>query len=225
MADVRPITADRIRPPSLIDACIPVAALIVLLAMSYFFFGDKAAQGPNQVALVFSALIASGIAVKNRTPWAALRQAVIDGVASALSAIFILLAVGALIGTWALSGTIVAMVYYGLQMLSPHYFYASAALICAVVAVGIGSSWTVAGTIGIGLIGVAANMGMSPAITAGAVISGAYFGDKTSPLSDTVNLDVSGGVRWKKRVENLTSDVGRLSGAAGFRGDDPSLEQ
>src|SRR5207342_769645 len=110
---------------------------------------------------------------------------------SGLSAIFILLAVGALIGTWALSGTIVAMVYYGLELLSPNYFYASTALICAVVALGIGSSWTVAGTIGIGLMGVAANMGLSPAITAGAVISGAYFGDKASPLSDTVNLAVA----------------------------------
>jgi NhaC family Na+:H+ antiporter len=189
MADnSRPIAADRIRPPSLIDASIPVAALIVLLATSYLFFGDKAAQGPNQIALVFCGLLAAGIAAKNGMPWAGLRQAVIGGVASALSAIFILLAVGALIGTWALSGTIVAMVYYGLELLSPHYFYASAALICAVIAVGIGSSWTVAGTIGIGLIGVAANMGLSPAITAGAVISGAYFGDKTSPLSDTVNL-------------------------------------
>ena len=76
----------------------------------------------------------------------------------------------------------------GLKLLSPHYFYASTALICAVIALGIGSSWTVAGTIGIGLMGVAANMGLSPAITAGAIISGAYFGDKASPLSDTVNL-------------------------------------
>jgi NhaC family Na+:H+ antiporter len=80
------------------------------------------------------------------------------------------------------------MVYYGLELLSPHYFYASTALICAVIALGIGSSWTVAGTIGIGLMGVAANMGLSSAITAGAIISGAYFGDKAPPLSDTVNL-------------------------------------
>ena len=180
--------ADPLRPPSLLDACIPVAALIVLLATSYLLYGDKAAQGPNQVALIFAALIAAGVGVKNGMPWSGLRQATIDGVAAGLSAIFILLAVGALIGTWALSGTIVAMVYYGLELLSPNYFYASTALICAVVALGIGSSWTVAGTIGIGLMGVAANMGLSPAITAGAIISGAYFGDKASPLSDTVNL-------------------------------------
>jgi Na+:H+ antiporter, NhaC family len=177
-----------VRTPSVIDALIPVAALILSLATSYVLYGDKAAQGPNQIALLFSALIAAGIAVKNGMSWDGIRSATVDGVATGLSAIFILLAVGALIGTWALSGTIVTMVYYGLQVLSPHYFYASAALICAVVAVGIGSSWTVAGTIGIGLIGVADNMGLSPAITAGAIISGAYFGDKASPLSDTVNL-------------------------------------
>jgi NhaC family Na+:H+ antiporter len=172
----------------LLDACIPVAALILLLAASYLLYGENAAQGPNQVALVLASLVAAGIAAKNGMPWSGLRQATVDGVATGLSAIFILLAVGALIGTWALSGTIVTMVYYGLQLLSPHYFYASTALICAVVALGIGSSWTVAGTIGIGLMGVAANMGLSPAVTAGAVISGAYFGDKASPLSDTVNL-------------------------------------
>lgn len=179
---------DQVRNPSFRDACIPVVALSVSLATSYYFFGEKAAQGPNQVALVSCALIASGIAAKNGVSWSKLRQATVDGVANALSAIFILLAVGALIGTWALSGTIVTMIYYGLKILSPHFFYASTALICAVIALGIGSSWTVAGTIGIGLIGVANSMGLSPAITAGAIISGAYFGDKASPLSDTVNL-------------------------------------
>jgi NhaC family Na+:H+ antiporter len=112
----------------------------------------------------------------------------IDGVATGIGAIGILLAVGALIGTWALSGTIVAMVYYGLEILNPNYFYATAALICAAVAFSIGSSWTTAGTIGIGLMGIAGSMDLSPAITAGAVISGAYFGDKASPLSDTANL-------------------------------------
>jgi NhaC family Na+:H+ antiporter len=179
---------NRIRPPSLADACIPVVALVLSLATSYWLYGDKAAQGPNQIALLFCAIIAAGIAAKNSMSWDGIRRATVDGVATGLSAIFILLAVGALIGTWALSGKIVTMVYYGLQVLSPHYFYASAAVICAVVAVGIGSSWTVAGTIGIGLIGIANNMGLSPAITAGAIISGAYFGDKASPLSDTVNL-------------------------------------
>src|SRR5205823_8728242 len=111
-------------------------ALIVFLATSYLLYGDKAAQGPNQIALLFCGLIACGIAVKNGVPWSALRQATADGIASALSAIFILLAVGALIGTWALSGTIATMVYCGLSVLSLHCFYAASALISAVFVLG-----------------------------------------------------------------------------------------
>src|SRR3954449_5757278 len=178
----------RIRPPSLADALLPIGALVVLLGLTFYLFGDNASAGPNQIALVFCALIAAGVAVKNGMPWEGLRQATVDGIASGLSAILILLAVGALIGTWALSGTIVTMVAYGLKLLSPSYFYCTSGLISAAVALCIGSSWTVAGTIGIGLMGVADAAGLSPAITAGAVISGAYFGDKASPLSDTVNL-------------------------------------
>jgi NhaC family Na+:H+ antiporter len=178
----------RIRPPSLADALLPIGALVVLLGLTFYLFGDSASAGPNQIALVFCALIAAGVAVKNGMPWDGLRQATVDGIASGLGAILILLAVGALIGTWALSGTIVTMVAYGLKLLSPSYFYCTSGLISAAVALCIGSSWTVAGTIGIGLMGVADAAGLSPAITAGAVISGAYFGDKASPLSDTVNL-------------------------------------
>lgn len=176
------------QPPSLLDALIPSVLLIILLALSYLLFGDAASLGPNQIALVFCGIVAAGIAYKNGMPWSGIREAVVQGIATGLPAIMILLSVGALIGSWALSGTIISMVYYGLKLLSPNYFYATTALVCAVVAFGIGSSWTVAGTIGIGLMGVAAHMGLSPAITAGAIISGAYFGDKASPLSDTVNL-------------------------------------
>ena len=176
------------RGPSLLDAMIPVVALIGLLALSYLLFGSSASSGPNQVALLFCGIIAAGIAYKNGMPWDGIRQAAVDGIAAGLPAIMILLAVGALIGTWSLSGTIVAMIYYGLKILSPNFFYATTALVCAVVGFSIGSSWTVAGTIGIGLIGIAASMHLSPAITAGAIISGAYFGDKASPLSDTANL-------------------------------------
>ena len=180
--------AATVRQPSLVDAIIPSLALIGLLALSYWFYGDAASSGPNQVALLFCGLIAAGIAFKNGMDWDGLRKAVVDGIATGLPAILILLAVGALIGAWALSGTIISMVYYGLKLLSPHFFYATTTLVCAAVAFSIGSSWTVAGTIGIGLMGIAATMGLSPMITAGAVISGAYFGDKASPLSDTVNL-------------------------------------
>jgi len=176
------------RRPSMADALLPIGTLILLLALSYYLFRDEASYGPNQIALVFCSLVAAGLAARNGMPWSGIRQAAVDGVASGLAAIGILLAVGALIGTWSLGGTIVTMVYYGLKILSPHYFYATTMIICAVVAISIGSSWTVAGTLGVGLLGIADSMGLSPAITAGAVISGAYFGDKTSPLSDTVNL-------------------------------------
>src|SRR4051794_32834877 len=103
--------------------------------------------------------------------------------ASVTSAIFILLAVGALIGVWNLSGTIPTLVYYGIHILSPGWYYAAAAVICGVVALSIGSSWTTAGTVGVGLVGIAIALGVSPSITAGAVVSGAYLGDKLSPLS------------------------------------------
>lgn len=175
-------------PPSLTDALLPVATLLLLLGLSYYLFRDSASYGPNQIALLFCGLIASGIAYKNGMAWGGIRQAVIDGIASGLGAILILLAVGALIGTWAVSGTIASMVYFGLKLLSPDFFYATTAIICAIVGFSIGSSWTVAGTIGIGMVGIAESMQLSTGITAGAVISGAYFGDKASPLSDTANL-------------------------------------
>ena len=177
-----------IRPPSALDAAIVFGVLIVLLAASYLLFGKDSAFGPNQIALIFSCVVAGVVAHKNGMRWDGVSQAVVDGVATGLSAIFILLAVGALIGSWALSGTMAAMIYYGLEFLSPNYFYISTLVICALVAVAVGSSWTVIGTIGVGLMGVAANLGMSPEIAAGAVVSGAFFGDRTSPLSDTLNL-------------------------------------
>jgi NhaC family Na+:H+ antiporter len=200
------------KKPSVLDALIPIGALIGLLALSFILFGDEAALGPNQVALLFCGIVAAGIAYKNGMRWEGIRQSAIDGIATGIPAMMILLAVGALIGTWALSGTIVAMVYYGLQILSPNYFYATTAIICAIVGFSIGSSWTVAGTLGIGLMGVAASMNLSPEITAGAVISGAYFGDKASPLSDTANLAaaVAGSEIYAHIRESLLTSVPAL---------------
>jgi NhaC family Na+:H+ antiporter len=175
-------------PVTMIEAIIPVASLIVLVGLSYYLFGDAGAGGPNQVGLVAATMIAVFIGWRRGHSLAALGEAAAASVSTGIGAIFILFAVGALIGTWALSGTLVAMVYYGLQLLSPNYFYVTAAAICAFVSVSIGSSWTVAGTIGIGLMGIAHGMGLNPAIAAGAIISGAYFGDKSSPLSDSANL-------------------------------------
>jgi len=177
-----------IRPLTMMEAATPIVALIVLVGLSFYLFGDAGAKGPNQVALVLAAMIALVIGRRAGYTSEQLREAAIASVGTGVSAIFILFAVGALTGAWAMSGTLMAMVYYGLQILSPHYFYMTSALLCAVIAFSIGSSWTVAATIGIGLVGIAINMELSPAVTAGAVISGAYFGDKSSPLSDTANL-------------------------------------
>ena len=176
------------QPLTLTEAIVPIVCLILFVSVSFYLFGDAGALGPNQVALVVATMVAVFLGWRRGHTLDSLREAAVASVGSGIGAIFILLAVGALIGTWAMSGTLVAMVYYGLKLLSPHYFYMTTALICGIVAFSIGSSWTVVGTIGIGLMGIAANMGLDPAITAGAVISGGYFGDKASPLSDTANL-------------------------------------
>lgn len=176
------------RKPSLIQALAPVLILIVLLFLSVRLFGDGSSGGANQIALLMAAGAAILVALTNGLRWVDMQRAVVNGVGLATSAIFILLAVGALIGSWILSGTVPALIYYGLKLLDPAWFYPAACLICALVGLSIGSSWTVAGTIGVALMGVAIGLGLDPAITAGAVISGAYLGDKMSPLSDTTNL-------------------------------------
>jgi NhaC family Na+:H+ antiporter len=176
------------QPVTLTEAIIPIASLVVLVGLSYFLFGDAGASGPNQVGLTVAAMIAVFIGWRRGHSLASLGEAAVASVSTGIGAIFILFAVGALIGTWALSGTLVGMVYYGLKLLNPNYFYVTAAAICGVVSMSIGSSWTVVGTIGIGLIGIAQGMGLNQAIAAGAIISGAYLGDKSSPLSDSANL-------------------------------------
>lgn len=176
------------RAPSLADAIIPLVALAGSIAAALWLFGMDALDGPIQVALVLCCAVASLIAMKNGHPRSAVQEAGKGALSSITSAIFILLAVGALIGVWNLSGTIPTLVYYGIQVLSPGFYYAATALICGVVALSIGSSWTTSATIGVGLVGIATLIGVSPAITAGAVISGAYLGDKTSPLSETTIL-------------------------------------
>src|SRR6516162_2234383 len=178
----------RVREPSLADAIIPLVTLAVLIAGSLLLFGLDALDGPIQVALFLCALTAALIALKNGHSWEDIEHAAQTSLASIASAVLILLAVGALIGVWNLSGTIPTLVYYGIQILSPSWYYAASALICGAIAMSIGSSWTTAGTIGVGLTGVAAAIGVSPVITAGAVVSGAYLGDKLSPLSETTIL-------------------------------------
>lgn len=169
-------------------ALTPVFFLVVLLAFSVYLFGADSSFGANQIALVLASCVAALVGRRIGVPWRETQNGIIDGIGVGLAPILILLAVGMLIGTWILAGTVPAMIYYGLQILNPAVFYAACTAICAIVAISIGSSWTVAGTLGIGLMGIAGSFELSPAITAGAIISGAYFGDKLSPLSDTTNL-------------------------------------
>ncbi|MET7519568.1 Na+/H+ antiporter NhaC [Streptomyces sp. NPDC005480] len=176
------------REPSLTDALVPMGILVVLVAGALLLFGLDALDGPLQVALVLCAMSVALVAMRMGYRWQAVQKVGQGALASITSAVFILLAVGALIGVWNLSGTIPTLVYYGIQVLSPSWYYAATALICGVIALSIGSSWTTAGTIGVGLVGVADMLGVSTSITAGAVISGAYLGDKLSPLSETTVL-------------------------------------
>jgi len=176
------------KSPTLFDALIPIAALVLMLAISVYLFGSDSSSGPNQIVLTMAAAVASIVAIRNGHKWVDLQRAIIAGISTAMIAILILLSVGALIGTWLMAGTVPSLIYYGMQMLSPQWFFAAACLICAIAALATGSSWTVAGTLGVALIGVSMGLGLSPAIAAGAIVSGAYFGDKMSPLSDTTNL-------------------------------------
>ncbi|GHE83776.1 Na+/H+ antiporter NhaC [Thalassotalea profundi] len=179
---------NQIKPPSFIDSFIPVVALVIMLATGVIYFGDNSSFGPNQIALLVAMGIAVIIGLKNGHKWASIEKAIVHGISISLGAILILLAVGSLIGTWLLSGTVPTMVYYGLKIIDPSWFYAATCLVCGIVAMSIGSSWTTAATVGVAFIGIATGFELSTSVTAGAVISGAYFGDKLSPLSETTNL-------------------------------------
>jgi len=179
---------DKVREPSFIDALIPVAALVSMLGLSVYLYGDESSSGANQIALIMAGCVALVIGTKNGYKWREIEKAITQGISNTFGAILILMTVGMLIGSWILAGTVPAMIYYGLQIINPTIFYFTACILSSIAAISIGSSWTVASTIGIGLMGIASGLGLSPEITAGAIISGAYFGDKMSPLSDTTNL-------------------------------------
>lgn len=169
-------------------ALAPIIFLIALLGCSVYLFGSDSSYGANQIALVLATCVAALVGRRVGISWRDCQEGIVHGIGLGLGPTLILLAVGMLIGTWILCGTVPAMIYYGVQILTPGIFYAASAAICAIVALSIGSSWTVAGTLGIGLMGIAGSFELSPAITAGAIVSGAYFGDKLSPMSDTTNL-------------------------------------
>lgn len=170
------------------EALIPVFALVAMLAYNVFVFGDSAIEGSNQFILLLGGAVAAIVGFRNKVSYKQMLAEVAENVRSTTGALLILLMVGALAGTWLISGIIPAMIYYGLYILNPTIFLAACVVICAIISIATGSSWTTAATVGIALIGIGDVLGISLGMTAGAVLSGAYFGDKMSPLSDTTNL-------------------------------------
>ncbi|MEX0845682.1 MAG: Na+/H+ antiporter NhaC [Balneolaceae bacterium] len=174
--------------PTLLQALIPIIFLIIALFINVRIFGDASLDGSNQIILMLSATVATLVALKLGFNWKEIRAGIVKSISSAMSSIIILLLIGSLAGTWLLSGIVPAMIYYGLMVLNPTIFLFAACVVCAIVAIATGSSWTTAATVGIALVGIGIALGLSPGMVAGAIVSGAYFGDKMSPLSDTTNL-------------------------------------
>ena len=140
------------------------------------------------MALLLATAIAASIGVYNGTSWQSILKGISSSISSTSSAIIILLLIGALTGTWLISGIVPAMIYYGLKILNPEIFLFASCIICAIVSLASGSSWSTIATVGIALLGIGNVLGISEGLIAGSIISGAYFGDKLSPLSDTTNL-------------------------------------
>jgi NhaC family Na+:H+ antiporter len=174
---------------SLAIALVPVIFLIIALSFNVIgVFGDDALSGSNQFILMMSGAVAALMGLLTGTKWETVLEGIEDSIKSTTGALIILLLIGSLAGAWMISGIVPAMIYYGLKILSPEIFLPASALICAMVSLATGSSWSTSATVGIALIGIGKALGLNEAMVAGAVISGAYFGDKLSPLSDTTNL-------------------------------------
>lgn len=177
-----------IKSPSLLQSLIPLVFLIAFLTFNVKYFGDDTLSGANQIALILASTIAGLIAVNLGHNWLEVRSKVIQSISSAMPSILILFLIGSLAGTWMISGVVPMLIYYGLQILNPKIFLVATVIICAVVSLATGSSWSTVATIGVALLGIGITIGIKEGIVAGAIISGAYFGDKMSPLSDTTNL-------------------------------------
>ncbi|MBE0637626.1 MAG: Na+/H+ antiporter NhaC [Bacteroidales bacterium] len=176
------------RPPTLLEALIPVVFLTALISINVFIFGDDSLAGSNQMVLVLSATVAAIVAFISGTSWEELHGGIVKSIGSAMSAILILLLIGSLAGTWLLSGIVPAMIYYGLQILNPTIFLLAACIVSSIVSLATGSSWSTVATLGVALLGIGRALGLPDGVIGGAILSGAYFGDKMSPLSDTTNL-------------------------------------
>ena len=173
---------------SLYISFIPVVVLIILLSLNVWLFGDNTTSGSNQLSLLIAAAVAAVLGVVFGVKWKDMLEGAVKSISSAMGALIILLLIGSLAGTWMLSGIVPSMIFYGLEILNPTIFLFATCIVCAVVSLATGSSWSTIATIGIAMLGIGNALGLSNGLIGGAIISGAYFGDKMSPLSDTTNL-------------------------------------
>lgn len=176
------------RPATLLQALLPLLFLVAALFTSLRFFGEDSSYGPNQLVLMLAGVLVMTIGLYNGHGWKEMEQGIHASMKVVFAPVLILLAVGTMIALWVAAGIVPTLIHYGLLLMQPAWFYAASCLVCAIVSLSIGSSWTTAASVGVALMGTAGALGLSPAIAAGAVVSGAYFGDKMSPLSDTTNL-------------------------------------
>ena len=178
-----------VNEPSLLVSLIPVVILMALLITNIIVYKDDATGGSNQLALLIAGAIAAFIGIVfYKIEYKKIENQIVKSIGVAIQASIILLIVGALIGIWIISGVVPTMIYYGLLLINPTVFLPVSCIVCAIVALATGSSWSTTGTVGIALIGIGQTLGVPVGMVAGAIISGAYFGDKMSPLSDTTNL-------------------------------------
>ncbi len=173
---------------SIYEALVPVITLVCMLAYNVYVYGDDALSGSNQFILLLGGAIAAVVGFFNKVDYKQMIDEVANNLKSTSGAILILLMVGALAGTWLISGVIPTMIFYGLKILNPTIFLPATVVICAIISIATGSSWTTSATVGIALVGIGGALNIPLGMVAGAVLSGAYFGDKMSPLSDTTNL-------------------------------------
>ncbi|MFI3321690.1 MAG: Na+/H+ antiporter NhaC [Rikenellaceae bacterium] len=174
--------------PTLLQALMPIIILMGLIAINVVLVPDDTIGGANQLSLLIASGVGVGIALYNGVKWDSILEKVVYTVSTATSSILILLIIGMLSGTWMLSGVVPTMIFYGLKIINPDFFLPAAIVISSIISIVVGSSWSTVATVGIALLGIGRALGFDDGMIAGAIISGAYFGDKISPLSDTTNL-------------------------------------
>ena len=179
---------NNVKSPTLFQAFVPIVFLIAFLALNVIIFKENTLSGANQVILLLSAAVAGLISVRLNVGYSKLLSSINKSISIAMPSILILLIIGSLAGTWLISGIIPVMIYYGLQIIHPSIFLFTAIIVSGIISLVTGSSWATIATIGVALLGIGKTLGINEGLVAGAIISGAYFGDKMSPLSDTTNL-------------------------------------